>query len=164
MAQYDQFVGREWYRSPPKGYAKTGLARSWTNGGADAKRGSLWCVRSCGVCATTLCCLQRQGRVCGIDSCLRQAILWQKPASTEHRGSTTCAYHWLHRSWVQTQMAASSRVVADGDRHGWRCWCCHGVRRSRSPCAEQVQHNKLSQRASSGGPIVAAGPLCRRAA
>ena len=41
-------------------------------------------------------------RLCGLDSCLGQAILWEMRLSTEHRGITACAYHWLYWSWVQT--------------------------------------------------------------
>jgi hypothetical protein len=120
MAQHDQFVGQRWYRSPPKRYAKTGTARSWTNGGADAKPRSRWCVRSCCVCVTTLCCLQRRR---DIDRCSRTCLrngqlsasghtVAEAPSQQSTEGTTTCAYHWLYRSCVQMQVC--SNVVLFG--------------------------------------------------
>jgi hypothetical protein len=123
------------------------------------------------------------GSVCRMDSCLRQAILWQKPLSTEHRGTSACTHHWLYRCWVQTQTCSNvvpfgrlvSRVVADGDmvrcgmpstrRQGRQSWCAC----SCSPCAglvERVQHVRhiaasLFQRTHCSGrsPLSACGAV-----
>jgi hypothetical protein len=122
--------------------------------------------------------------VCGMDSCVYQAILWQKALSTEHRGTeaqrhariTGCTGVGRRR-----RHATMSSPLAALSLTSWlmETWCGAGCRTRGGKDASHGVHtaarrvldlssvssmSDMSQRASSSGPIVAAGPLCRRAA
>jgi hypothetical protein len=108
------------------------------NGGADAKPGCRWCVRGCCGCATMPCCLERPWW--HVLVLCDASVEWTVDRSTEHRGTTTCAYHWLHRSWVQARAcnkgglfehSVSACLSCSGGLRllhtiPW-CWCCCGA-------------------------------------
>jgi hypothetical protein len=63
---------------------------------------------------------------------------WTLDRSTEHRGTTTCAYHWLHRSCVQARACNKGGLFEHSvstclsRRGGLRLlhtigWCCCGA-------------------------------------